>query len=647
MPWNDDLFGEALHIAQTTATPIRVMAGPGTGKTFAMKRRLMRLLEEGVDPRRILVVTFTRTIADALVKEIGGLKVPGCDRIQASTLHSFCFGVLTRGHVFKYTGRIPRPLVTFSEYGILRFEAEPMLEDLEGPAFGTNRQRTERVRAYEAAFARFQSDNPGPPIDPVDAAFRDVLLRWMKFHEAMLVGELVPEALRYLRDNPLAPERLAFDHVLTDEYQDLNRAEQEVLRLLAGAGYGIFGDEDQSIYSFRYAHPEGIVRFHEAYGPIEDRCLNECRRCPRRVVEMANTLIQNNHTPGSAPRLRPRDGNPEGEVHIVQWEDLKREAEGIAQFAKYLIQKRDYKPADVLVLCPRRRIGYGLRDALAAAGVEAHSFYHEQALEADEARRSFALLTLLARRDDRVALRYWLGDGSPTWNSGEYAVLRQYCEGSGRSPWEAMEGVLNGTLDLSYTGRLRKRFEELMARLANLEQRPLAEVVDQLFPEAQKWATELRDSSLLGGLDGLDAPKLLDRLRYRVTQPELPEAGQVARVMSLHKSKGLTSRAVIVAGCIQGLIPNINESGTSDEQAAHDQEQRRLFYVAMTRCTEVLLFSSVRSLDRHFAYKIGAKVVGGKGENCFPIASTFLDETRPARPESVTGAAFLAGLEGA
>src|SRR5262245_22602501 len=123
MAWQDGLTGTVLEIARTTDTPLRVMAGPGTGKSYAMKRRLMRLLEEGVSPKRILVVTFTRTAAADLVKDIEALQAEGCRDIWAGTLHSYCFGVLTRRHVLAFTKRVPRPLVTFTDKGILQFDA--------------------------------------------------------------------------------------------------------------------------------------------------------------------------------------------------------------------------------------------------------------------------------------------------------------------------------------------------------------------------------------------------------------------------------------------------------------------------------------------------------------------------------------------
>src|SRR5579885_833869 len=113
MAWQDGLAGIALEIAKSTDSPIRVMAGPGTGKSYAMKRRLMRLLAEGASPKRILVVTFTRTAAADLVKDIEGLGVEGCSAIWAGTLHSYCFSVLTKRYVLAVTHRVPRPLVTF------------------------------------------------------------------------------------------------------------------------------------------------------------------------------------------------------------------------------------------------------------------------------------------------------------------------------------------------------------------------------------------------------------------------------------------------------------------------------------------------------------------------------------------------------
>jgi superfamily I DNA/RNA helicase len=151
---------------------------------------------------------------------------------------------------------------------------------------------------------------PGWPHDPVDRQFQAALTSWLRFHRAILIGELVPEALRFLRNNPAADARQAFDHVIVDEYQDLNRAEQDLIDLLAGQGStAIVGDVDQSIYRFRHANPEGIEVFQQQHPTTHDETLDECRRCPTRVVSIADHLIRHNHPGIGTPRLQPKPGN--------------------------------------------------------------------------------------------------------------------------------------------------------------------------------------------------------------------------------------------------------------------------------------------------------------------------------------------------
>ena len=108
--WDDGLTGPALEIARSSDSPLRVLAGPGTGKTFSMMRRVARLLQEGVGPERILVCTFTRTAATDLKKSLAALGTEGARDVNAFTIHSFCFSLLSRADVMEITGRTPRPL---------------------------------------------------------------------------------------------------------------------------------------------------------------------------------------------------------------------------------------------------------------------------------------------------------------------------------------------------------------------------------------------------------------------------------------------------------------------------------------------------------------------------------------------------------
>jgi len=625
--WDHELTGRAHRVAASDASALRVIAGPGTGKTFALMRRIARRLQEGADPERILAVTFTRTAARDLQAELGRLRAAGAEHVQAGTLHSICFTILSKNDVLPLTGRYPRPLLAFEE----RF----MLVDL-APQAGGLRSCGRFLQAFNAAWARLQSDEPGWLHTPEDRQFQDTLLGWLRFHAAMLVGELVPETLRFLRANPASPHRRAYDHVFADEYQDLNRAEQELIKLLAeGAKLTIVGDEDQSIYSFKHAHPDGIREF----AADADEALGECRRCPVKVIGIANSLIANN--PDRAKReLRPAPGQPPGEVFIVQWTSMNAEAAGLADFVKRRIEDHRVEAGKVLVLSPRRQLGYGVRDALRERDVPAHSFFTEEALEGNPAelaecqvQRAFTLLCLVANPKDRVALRCWSGFGSHSLRRGAWQRLRDHCQETGHEPWNVLVELDEGRLSLPYTAPLLEPFRELRVLLDELFTVSGQALIDSVFPPEAEWADEVRRLAEKLGLGELHAAGQRDMLRNALTQPELPTDVEYVRVMSLHKSKGLTADLVVVMGCVEGLVPHIDFDLPAAGQERQLREQRRLLYVALTRTRHTLLLSSVRQLPVDAAHRMGARIRRWGGT----IASRFLGELGPSAPKAIQG----------
>lgn len=640
MKWDHDLRGPALQIAGTPNSPLCVVAGPGTGKTFALMRRLTRLIEvEHADPSRILACTFTRTAAQDITRAVANLGVEGADDIVTQTVHGLCFSMLSNQDVLAATGRVPRPLLGFEE----RF----LLQDLSNAGLGGVRVCGKRLRAFSAAWARLQHEQPGWPQDAADQRYQAVLLAWLKFHRAILIGELIPEGIKYLRLNAQSPYRAAFDHVLVDEYQDLNKAEQQLIEFLANGSLVVIGDEDQSIYSFKHAHPEGIVEFPQTHPQTEQAGLDECRRCPHRVVAMANALIHNNVT-RSNRQLKPFPGNPAGEIFAVQWTSMEEEAEGIANFIKARADAGSLIPGNVLILAPRREFGYLVRNELIDLGVSAHSFFREQLLDGDpkglaesKAQQALALLILLSNPEDRVALRCWCGFGNNSLADSAWARLRGHCEASGDSPWQALEKLVAGTIALPYTQYLVVRFNALKAqavRLVNLRGQALLEAV---LPSTEEWAAPLADIANDIDYEDFGADDLADAIRRNVSQPEMPTNVDYVRVMSLHKSKGLTADLVVVCGCLAGLIPNDSEEGTPpEEQRRAIEEQRRLFYVAITRTKKTLVLSSVTGIPSALAFKMRARTNRTIGGVAYTVTSGFVHELGPECPAAITGAQF-------
>jgi DNA helicase II / ATP-dependent DNA helicase PcrA len=632
MAWNDGLTGRPLEIARSNSRNIRIVAGPGTGKTFSLKKRITRLLEEGIDPGHILVVTFTRVAARDLLKELHTIGIDGCNHLNIGTIHSFCFKMLLSREILPQLGRVPRPLIYFNRSGVMQFEGKALLHDIEQDKFGDKRECTKRIRAFEAAWSRLQSDDPGWPTNPIDREFQTRLLDWLTFHESILIGELIPLSLNFLRTNPLAVERNSFEHVIIDEYQDLNRAEQVLIDFLAESGsIFVVGDVNQSIYSFRYANPEGILEYPRRHPTPTDLPLIECRRCPKGVVKLANCLIRHNYTNPDEIILNEYEDNAEGNINIIQWADNDSEAIGLADFINVMIENSEFRPEDVLILCPRRELGIKIRYQLTNRGIPAHSFYHEEILLEIDTQVSFSILSLLINRYDRVALRFFLGCDSPSFLKRQYRILMDYCMGNSISPYDALNAILRNELKIKGIGDLSKRFSLLNEILEKFENKSGLEIFNILFPSGDPKFNLIRNiiSSEIHTEDSLDVSEVFTVLTTYVTQPEVPSEIDYVRIMSLHKSKGLTSRVVIITSCIEGLIPTIENDLDYANRNLSLQEQRRLFYVGLTRSKEVLVLSSFSNIERNLAFKIGVQIRGW-GTNT--IASRFLNELGPTAP---------------
>lgn len=640
VPWYDNLDAgsPAYAIAADTSRFVRVVAGPGTGKSFALKRRVARLLEGGVAPRAILPVTFTNVAAEDLQREMLQVGVDGCREIRGCTLHSLGMRILAKDGVLQATGRYPRPLNDF--------ETEPLLYDLPD-TFGDKRRRKKRIRAYEAAWARLQHEQPGYAITRDDQLFEQALLSWLRFHEGMLIGEIVPQLYDYLRNNPTAPERNLYTHVLVDEYQDLNKAEQALIDLLSGnSELCIVGDDDQSLYSFKHAHPDGIRTFDASHAGTRDHEVLQCRRCPTGVVELANALIANNRD-RVARRLTPTPGNGPGDIRIIQYSGLQQEAQGIASIVQSLIAA-GRQPQDILVLAQRRGIGNPIHDRLRVLQIPSKSYYAEGALDRPEAQERLAIFKLVVNQNDRIALRWLIGLGSNDFRSGAFARVRSHCEMHGMSPWSVLDHLDRGVLNVRHTTQLVERFREIRVEVERLRAtQTVSEFVDAWLDAS---VPELQDFRILVvGLipNAENLPELLKCVIEVVSTPEIPPDVTEVRIMSLHKSKGLSSPVVIIAGCIEGLLPaRPDEDDTPAEQAAKLEEQRRLFYVGITRVKAepssgregVLILTSSRQMTFGDAKQAG--IVPATSSTYGPVtmhASRFLRELGPTAPPAVRG----------
>lgn len=585
-PWLEGIEGEYLpRLILSDANVIRVVAGPGSGKTTGLKRRIQRLLErDSVEPSRIYVGTFTRAIAQELTDELGDHVVRG---VRVSTLHSLAYELL-RSHPPAQIGHNLRFLLEFEEASMLY---DIGLETRDGL---TMPERRTKLRRLQAAWSERRALG--------DAAFEGAVDRWLRSHEALLIGEVVPLALRGLESGDIPSAQ--YDHVVVDEYQDLTAAEQRMVELIwSGDGsLVVAGDDDQSIYSFRFNHPGGITEFSERWA-VEDIPLPENRRSGHDIVALANTLMAEGGS--SKPAMIPTRDTP-GSVTLLHWATADSEVDGLADYLRG--QSDDY-----LVLVPRRFIGHRLVDVI---GDDASTSFYQEVLEHQVVQERFALASILADASDRVATRAWLGfvGNRPEQAAERNAVAYASARGSGLAADSLLRAVATNKADVSGKGRdnLRARAKSYCEAHDSQPTEP-GGVLDFVFDpacamtiadeEKRKWAAAdlglLRDAgrALLEEMPGRSLNDIVTRLRYRIaTRAPLGEPSRTRiRIMTLHSAKGLQADRTVLAGMADEIVPGPPDDDVSAEERRQG-EQRRLVYVAATRARQELLISWPRSV---------------------------------------------------
>lgn len=625
--WHEALRGQALAIVRSDSNRQCVQAGPGTGKSFCMTRRILRLIQQRkVKPEEVLAVTFTRTAATDLRSSLTNTLGEKHSAFRACTLHSLCFNIVEGERFLEVRKRHPRFLLSVTKSGCMNFECAPMLADLatENPGYGSARPQTKRIKAFEANWARRQEDPLGIAGDSIEAAYGTSLLNWLRFHRAMLVGELVKEAYEFMSAEPDSKWRRKYRAILVDEYQDLNKLDQAVVDLLSeadGSVCSVVGDLDQSIYSFRCAHPDGLQEYGARDG-VEALTMEVSWRCPKTHLAAAQNGIQKN-TKKASKYPSAVESAKDGEISVRRWNDQEAEVQGVVAFVSHCYAQ-GVPLGEILVMAPSRLIGMEIRKALVAEGIDAKSYFAEEQLEVEDAQKAFTLLTLLANKLDRVSLRCWLGGWTSGRRAGNYRVLRRYCEANNAEPWEVMDEVVNGTVTLAGTSALVDSFKEVRQMIDNLNDCVGRELLDKVFPPTQEWAYDIRVLAEEVVKDNTTAKELHSYLADSISQPVIPVDVSFVRVMSLHKAKGLTVRASAIAGAIEGLIPRMYDPDKSVlTEFEHEEEQRRLLYVAMTRSTERLLISSPKYVSPRFARQYQIPVVR-EGSAIKTIPSSFL-----------------------
>ncbi len=563
----------------------RIIAGPGTGKSATLVALVQQLLGEAPAPR-VKLLTFTRAATSELARKVA--EVPASIAERPSTIHSFSISVLLRN---PGAGDFPKSLRIVDDW-----EYDTTIRP------GLARRARVRIRRLNVLVtemaANWQSLRPehNPRITPEERGrFLQAWNEHRQIYGYTLLDEL-PHALRGALRDYEDLQGVDFDLLIVDEYQDLNACDLEVLGLIAARGCSIIaaGDDDQSIYSFRKAAPEGILRFDEDYPGAVDYTLTITQRCGRTIVEWATYVIQGDPDRPRKPPLIPTVGAPTGEVALLSFNGERAEARGVAAIVQRLINREEVPPGEILILLRSDHDAHfstPIRQELGRLGIPVSDPDNvDRVLAEPTNRRLLEILRLMVNRQDSIAWASLLhlegGIGSTFFDYVYHHALAQRRQ-FGQILLDLRQA---GFPDSPTSARRAAALIDTLSAWFEAHAAPAEE------PEGgwARWVIETSRDNVLPS----PSPKLREML---LVVEEMAEPGETlgrflgqlrpiardralatsdgVRIMRMPGAKGLTARAVVIAAVEDGLVPR-----PEGELA----EERRLLYVSMTRAQQFL-----------------------------------------------------------
>jgi superfamily I DNA/RNA helicase len=645
MPWHENIRGtQVFPIIDSNDAVIRVEAGPGTGKTFGLIRRVQRVLHPqglNVPGDRVLVVAFNRVIAKQLRLEIEKLLENSAHdgKPVIETVHALCLKVIGANiRILLPHEREAMIYDVIDEYSIIQQKYGD---------FGTTDQA---LRDHEAK-------------DKNEIQLWQAVQRWLIRHNSQLISELPPLLLDKLQGGDFGDK--TYSHVIVDEFQDLTPGEQSLfLKLRAEGGkFLALGDPRQSIYRFRGNDREGLSKIEillvaPSAIAVKDITMNECQRCPKEIVQAANQLM----SLYDAQAMIPGNQNPIN-WHLVVWKSLEAEAKGMAAKIVENIHAYPQEKDHVvhLAMVTRREFGYKLREEISKldANLTIDLSFSESLLENWAVREAFLYFCLLVD-PDAPTWRAWFAyqnssNGkdfkAPKRNANAYLKFLQACNDVINKA--EVEKLANYPKKPQGTGGNKlwdraKRFVELNRQLQWKGEDTLS-LLQEIF-NVNKWGTDQSPESETARLDmqllidkvsniskeleandpdssaGEILTELARRLRYQIAtrEPFLPDESSDLQITTLWGAKGITADHVYIVGLCKEAIPGTRREEYPGTDLDYIEEQRRPFYVSITRSKKTLVLSRASSAGWGQARQLGLAVDFGNGYRAKLEMSPFL-----------------------
>jgi DNA helicase-2/ATP-dependent DNA helicase PcrA len=590
-----------------TEGPVLVLAGAGTGKTRVITYRVAHLIEKGVPGSAILAVTFTNKAAGVMRDRIGDLLRStgrqGFD-VWVSTFHSFCARFLRRE--FQHLG-LPRDFAIFDDDD----QTAAVKRALQQLGLSTEDFSPRSVRS-QISHAKNHGISPGE-MEAEAGKMRDdtrkqtseifrVYNEILRKSAALDFDDLLLRTVQILRD--YADVRAAwsgrFQYLMVDEFQDTNASQEELVRLLAGARKNVcvVGDEDQSIYGWRGARAGNLKRFTDDFPSAKLIRLEENYRSTQTILDAAAAVVQNN-SDRLGKNLQATLGSGEL-LRYFEAPDSMAEADFVCGEISSIVRNNDDARVAVLYRTGAQSRSFEevlRRMAIRYRVVGGFSFY-----ERTEVRNALAYVRLLFHPEDDIALLRVLNVPARGIGATTVATLEARARETGQSLWDVIRAGDFST-GKKISGALNYFRETIEALQEECKELPPAQLIERVLEstgyldsveqqdniEHTSRAENLRELSTAmaeATEQGQTLEDLLDHAALASDSDAYDETIPVS-LMTLHSAKGLEFDAVFLAGLEEGLLPHSRSFNTNAEM----EEERRLFYVGMTRAKKSLVLS--------------------------------------------------------
>ncbi len=595
----------------STEGPCLVIAGAGSGKTKVLTHKIAYLISEKyVKPWNIIAITFTNKAANEMKERIQNIIGDAANDLWMGTFHSICVKILR-----KYIDRIG------FDHSFLIFDTSDQktlikecLKDLKVD----DKLFTDRAVLSEISNGKNEMLEPKDYKIKYAGDFRretigniyELYQQRLKENNALDFDDIINYTIKILTENPDVLEYYTekFKYVLVDEYQDTNKAQFMLVSILASK-YGnitVVGDNDQGIYSFRGADITNILNFEKDFPGTKIIKLEQNYRCTGNILKAANAVIKHNE---NKYEKKLWTANDEGELpSIYQSEDEYDEASYVVKQINHLKTEEYYKYSDFVVLYRMNSQSRAIEDILRREDIPYKIVGGLKFYERKEIKDIIAYLRLIYNTSDNISLKRIINEPKRGIGKTSLDNIQQISEQNGISMYEVIKNAEQFGLNrvkanaddfINLIEELRTKQNELSiseliketlnksgyTKALELENSVEAESriqnLEEFLTVAIEFEEEFADNTLGEFLENITLSSDIDNVE---------DAENSVTLMTLHSAKGLEFPTVFLVGLEEGIFPGYKSIG--EENAL--QEERRLFYVGITRAKEHLFLTCAK-----------------------------------------------------